>query len=95
MLESRVEEHLRKKVKANGGLCIKIAPITAGLPDRMVLFPDGRFYMVETKAPEGRIRPVQKAWHEKARRLGFRVEVLFTMKAVDAWLKIVLDSKST
>lgn len=49
-LESRIETHLREKVKEAGGLAIKFFCIAfTGLPDRIVLMPGGRLWFVELK----------------------------------------------
>ena len=43
MLESQLERKLRDEVKAKGGLALKfVSPGTVGVPDRIVLAPDGR-----------------------------------------------------
>lgn len=69
-----------------GGLSIKIVPYWAGLPDRLILLPGGRMFLIETKAPGGRLRPVQRVWHEKAAARGTQVLVLSTLEEVDVWL---------
>ena len=52
MLEKNVENHLKNKVKAMGGIALKINSTNmAGMPDRMVLFPEGKIFFVELKAP--------------------------------------------
>lgn len=64
-LESASEARLRTAVEAAGGMCVKIAPVDAGAPDRMVLY-QGQIHLVELKQSGGRLRPVQRAWHSRA-----------------------------
>lgn len=91
MRESYIEGRvLGDGVKAAGGLSIKLAPIVAGLPDRLVLLPGGRLFFVETKAPGGRLRPVQRVMHARLGGLGFPVVVLSSPEGVRAWLSSVV-----
>ncbi len=61
-------------VKVRGGR-MNLAP--AGTPDIHVLVPpNGRFLGLEVKAPDGRVRAAQIAWHERARRDGAAVAVV-------------------
>jgi hypothetical protein len=92
MLESAVESHLRRRIKAMGGESYKLVPAHAGLPDRMVLMPGGRIYLVELKADSGALRPVQVIWHERARELGTEVVVLKGRIQVDEWLRHLRDA---
>lgn len=90
MNERRVERHLKARVEQAGGYCIKWAPYIAGLPDRLVLLPPGRVYLVELKAPGGRLRPAQRVWHGRFARVGVRVVILASVDAVDAWVEMLL-----
>ena len=85
-LENEVEGHLRRRVEKAGGLCVKFLPDFArGFPDRIVLLPRGVLVWVETKRPQGGVlSPVQKVQHVLLRRLGQRVEVVWTKDQADA-----------
>ena len=77
MREKTIEQKLAAAVKKHGGLSPKfVSPGFDGMPDRIVLFPDGRFACVEVKAPGEIPRPLQLARHRLLRRLGFKVYVL-------------------
>ena len=84
-LENEVEGHLRRRVEKVGGLCVKFLPDFArGFPDRIVLLPGGVLVWVETKRPQGGVlSPVQKVQHVLLRRLGQRVEVVWTKDQAD------------
>ena len=77
MREKAVEAQLTKAVKAEGGMCPKlISPGTDGMPDRMVLLPEGRMGFVEVKALGKKPRPLQQKRHEQLQGLGYTVAVL-------------------
>lgn len=77
MRERQIEQKLVKTVKAAGGIAPKLtSPGFDGMPDRMVLMPDGRIGFVEVKAPGEKPRPLQLSRHRLLRRLGFKVYVL-------------------
>ena len=77
MREKQIEQRLVKAVKAQNGMCPKlVSPGTDGMPDRMVLLPDGKLSFVEVKAPGEKPRPLQIRRHKQLRQLGFRVAVL-------------------
>lgn len=85
--EARIERYLTSSVRARGGHCFKLAPTTAGLPDRLVVLPPGRLLLVELKAPGGRLRPVQVALHERLSAAGVEVAVLASKTQIDNWLR--------
>ena len=77
MLEKTVEHKLTVAVKKAGGIAVKfVSPSFDGMPDRLVLLPDGLIAFVELKAPGKRPRPLQKARHRLLRSLGFKVYVI-------------------
>lgn len=77
MSEKSIESKLVKAVKERGGICPKfVSPGFAGVPDRIVLLPIGRFAFVEIKAPGQKPRALQLKRHITLRKLGFSVYVL-------------------
>lgn len=82
--ERDVEKRLTDKVKSLGGRCIKLySTAEEGLPDRMVLLPEGRIFFVELKRKGGILSPMQRLQHKRFRALGQRVYVPFTKREVD------------
>ena len=69
MREKYIEQKLVREVKRRGGLC-------EGWPDRLVLLPDGKFGLVEVKAPGKKPRVLQEHRHDQLRSLGYKVFVL-------------------
>lgn len=77
MLEKTIERKLTVAVKKAGGIAVKfVSPSFDGMPDRLVLLPDGLIAFVELKAPGERPRPLQEARHRLLRSLGFKVYVI-------------------
>ena len=74
MREKTVEAKLVAAVKAMGGLAPKfISPGYDGMPDRLVLLPNGILAFVELKAPGKRLRPLQVRRKTQLEGLGFSV----------------------
>ena len=72
-----MERKLAEAVKAMGGIAPKfISPGFAGMPDRLVILPDGKCGFVEVKRRGEKPRPLQQIRHGMLRRLGFKVYVL-------------------
>lgn len=89
MRESLIEKHLTAQVRKRGGWSVKLAPTRAGLPDRMVLLPGGRMYLVELKQPTGKVSRIQEIVHGKLYEMGFAVTVLWSIPQVTAWLETI------
>ena len=88
-LESEVEKYLREQVEKVGGKCVKFIPdFSRGFPDRIVILPHGVLVWVETKRPVGgHVDPAQNVQHTILRRLGQRVEVVWTKEEVDSLVR--------
>lgn len=77
MREKAIEQKLALMVKKRGGICPKfVSPGFDGMPDRIILLPDGKFAFAEIKVPGKKPRPLQASRHRLLRRLGFHVYVL-------------------
>ena len=88
MLEKDIEKRLRRKVKKIGGEAYKFeSPGNNGVPDRLIILPGGRAYMVETKKPKtGRVRKLQIYQQNKLRGLGMDVRVIYTNEQIDEFI---------
>ena len=76
MREKTIEQKLVQVVKAKGGIAPKfVSPGFSGVPDRLILLPDGKCGFVEVKAPGEKPRP-QESRIRILRRLGFLAFVL-------------------
>lgn len=77
MREKKIEKKFALEAKKRGGLAVKfVSPGFDGMPDRILLMPEGRIAFVEVKAPGKRPRPLQMARHKLLRGLGFSVFIL-------------------
>jgi len=96
LTERDVERKLLKAVKHNGGVCWKFtSPGTAGVPDRIILIPEGRLAFVEVKAPGETPRPLQLSRHRLIRQLGFKVFVLDNTADIPKIMKEVMGDEAT
>ena len=72
--EKHVERKLVDMVCKAGGKALKfVSPGMNGVPDRIVLLPEGRMAFVEVKAPGRKMRPLQMRRKRQLEVLGFRV----------------------
>lgn len=86
MRESVIERAFVHRVEALGGETRKVKWLDRnGAPDRVVLLPGGGLTWVELKAPGGRLSRLQVLEHERLRRLGQRVDVVWTLDAAENW----------
>ena len=75
--ESDIEKCLVRKVKEKGGFAIKfVSPSLSGIPDRLLLLPEGKFAFVELKARGKKPRPLQLKRMADFRKLGFKCFVI-------------------
>ena len=88
MRESAIEQYLVKRVKEAGGTAYKfVSPGRRGVPDRMVVFPGGRVFFVELKAPNGRLRSAQARARTALESQGCVVEVIRRKGQVDDFIE--------
>jgi hypothetical protein len=77
MNEKEIERKLVVTIKSAGGIAPKfVSPGFAGMPDRLLLLPDGHMAFAELKAPGQRPRPLQLSRHRLLRKLGYKVYVI-------------------
>lgn len=83
MRERWIEQQLVKTTKEMGGLAIKMAsPGFDGVPDRLILLPNGKTGFVEVKAPGNKLRPLQEKRKRQLELLGFLVFCLDDTKQI-------------
>jgi hypothetical protein len=72
--EKEVEAALVKAVKKRNGMALKfVSPGLDGVPDRIVLLPNGKLAFIELKRPGGRMRKLQEKRKAQLESLGFLV----------------------
>lgn len=84
--EASIEEYLRVRVDELNGVCIKLPPVgVRGIPDRLVILPQGRVVFVELKRPSGGvISALQHWWQKRLLALGCEHHFVKTRAEVDA-----------
>ena len=87
MLEKDIERYLVKRVKELGGVCFKwVSPGRAGVPDRIVLLPQGHVSFLELKRPGAKPSRLQLHVLGRLEQLGFKAGWADNKEAVDAFL---------
>lgn len=77
MREKYIEMKLVQRAKLMGGLALKfVSPGLDGVPDRLVILPNGKMAFVELKAPGKKLRPLQIHRKKQIEELGIRVYVI-------------------
>ncbi|MGP5206444.1 VRR-NUC domain-containing protein [Corynebacterium casei] len=77
MNEKQLETMFINAVKKAGGKAYKfVSPTTAGMPDRLVIFPGGKVGFIELKAPGQKVRPLQKHRLEELTGFGLYARAL-------------------
>ena len=93
MRENKIESAFVKATKNRRGLCLKfVSPSMAGVPDRLVLLPDGHFAFVEMKAPGKHPRPLQINRINQLRQLGFLVHCCDNLNQIGGILDEIQSS---
>lgn len=81
--ERQLEASCGREAKRRRLLFLKLFPYVAGLPDRVLLAPNGRFLLMELKTSTGRLRPAQAFLHVLWARWGFTVHIVRDRAAFD------------
>lgn len=90
--EARLERRLEELVLSRGGLCYKFeSPGNPGVPDRIVITPDGRTIFVELKTEVGSMQRIQRWQHERMQACRADVRTLKGLEQVKAFVQEVLQ----
>ena len=86
--EASIEEYLKQRAEALGGVCIKLSPTgLRGVPDRLMVLSGPRVVFVELKRPSGGvISKLQHWWRARLLALGCEHHFIKTRAEVDALL---------
>ena len=77
MKERDIERKLVMETVRRRGVALKfVSPGCIGVPDRIVMLPDGKMGFVELKAPGKKPRPIQVRRIQQMRKMGFKVFVI-------------------
>jgi hypothetical protein len=86
--EASIEDYLKQRAEALGGVCIKLSPMgLRGVPDRLMVLAGPRVVFVELKRPSGGvISKLQHWWRARLLALGCEHHFIKTRAEVDALL---------
>jgi len=85
--ERDIEEFLVSEVKKVGGLALKFTSQgNAGVPDRLVILPDGNVHFIELKAKGKKPSKLQKVVHKQFLQRNVKVEIIDSKEEVKEWL---------
>lgn len=90
MLEKQIERKLYDEVKKIDGMCLKQTGM-AGIPDRLVLLPNGKCAFVELKAPGEKPRKLQLMRMKQLKKLGFKCYVVDGVEQIKPMLEVTAD----
>lgn len=87
MKEKEIERYLVDRVAAMGGMAFKfVSPGCTGVPDRLVVLPEGKVGFLELKAPGMKPRKEQVHRIRQLWALGCCADVADSREAVDLYL---------
>lgn len=90
MREKEVEAALVRAAKKRNGVALKfVSPGLSGVPDRLVLLPDGKIGFIELKSPGKKMRLLQEKRKSQLERLGFLVFCLDSKEEVEVMLDAI------
>lgn len=93
MTEAQIENKMVRMVRERGGLCYKfVSPGNPGVPDRIVITPDGRTIYVELKTEIGRLSSIQKWQRSEFQKRGVDIRVLKGLDEVKAFVREVMPA---
>lgn len=93
MREKDIEQTLRKAVKAQGGIALKlVSPSFIGIPDRLILMPKGKVAFVELKSTGSKLRPLQIKRKRQLELLGFKVYCIDGMEQIGGVIDEIIKS---
>ena len=88
--EKWIEKTLCNEVKKLGGWAIKLPSyLLNGLPDRLILMPQGHAYFAETKSKGGKPSKIQELTINKIKKLGFTVFIIYDKTTLDEAIKTI------
>lgn len=92
MLEREIERRLGARLRKAGCMFLKfVSPGATGVPDRIVIAPDGRLYFIELKTDDGKLSKMQEVMISQLRAHGQAVKVLHGMRECMEFADMILS----
>ena len=87
MNERRIEKTLVDKIRKLGGMCLKFVSLgNSGVPDRLIILPDGRIVFAELKTEAGKLSRIQARMIDEMKKRGADVRVMYGLKDVEEFI---------
>ena len=84
-MEKAIEHHLGALVRLGGGLFWKFtSPGRQGVPDRMIVTPQGKIVFVELKTEDGRLSAIQRRTIAQMQAVHADVRVVYGLQEAEA-----------
>lgn len=94
MNEKLIEKKLREEIKKRGGIAYKfVSPNHRGVPDRLLLLPNGKTFFAEIKTTGKRPTQLQELELRRINALGFPTYVVDDMKSLQQLLNDIDTTK--
>lgn len=91
--ERTVEQHLVDGLRRIGIPCVKFQPDhMRGMPDRLILLPDGKVLWCELKTQGGKLEPIQEVRHRELRKAGHEVRVVWSVDQADKLIDEIVSA---
>lgn len=91
--ERTVEQHLVDGLKRIGISCVKFQPDhMRGMPDRLILLPEGKVLWCELKTRGGKLEPIQEVRHRELRKAGHEVRVVWSVEQADKLIDEIVSA---
>ena len=73
--EKAIEQYCINAAKSHGGIAIKLtSPSVRGVPDRIIIKPDGKVGFLELKSTGKKPTKLQQHWLDKLNALGVKAD---------------------
>lgn len=94
--EKHIERFCIKETERRKGIALKwSSPSRVGVPDRILLFPEGRIGFLELKAPNKKPTVLQEHWLKVLTKLGFKAAYANSFKKVEKFIDLVKNDTET
>lgn len=94
MTEKMIEQKLTRLVRSYGGLSYKFtSPGNIGVPDRIVIKPNGEVWFIELKTKTGRLSKMQEYQLNRLWEHGCNVVVLYGPEEVENAIDAIFKQK--
>ena len=95
MLEKELEKKFVNILRKRGCIVYKfVSPGNAGVPDRLVIAPDGKVHFAELKRKGKLLRPLQVMQARRLAKNNVKVHLVDSMEAIQAFIEEVMPNES-